>query len=104
MVRMTREAINFCIKRKELKRNPELNHKLYLSNQNFSDIASLDRFTQVSALFLSRNSISRIENLEPLKELRELNLSNNKIGEFKLLCPNVFLKPLTQYSAKPYFN
>lgn len=81
MVQMTVEAINFCIKRKELIRNPQLNEKLYLSNQGFSEIASLERFPQVNALFLSRNSIYKITNLESLRYLRHLTLSDNKIGE-----------------------
>jgi Leucine-rich repeat (LRR) protein len=81
MVRMTLEAINFCIKRKDLIKNPHLNEKLYLSNQGFSSIENLHSFKQVKALFLSRNSIYRITNLEPLQELKDLNLSNNKIGE-----------------------
>ena len=81
MVRMTDKAINFCIKRKELIKNPILNEKLYLSNQGFSEISSLGRFTNVKALFLSGNSIYKIANLEALRQLHDLNLSDNKIGK-----------------------
>jgi hypothetical protein len=35
-MRMTREAICFCIKKKELSDNPELNRRLYLHNKGFN--------------------------------------------------------------------
>lgn len=101
MVRMTVDSINFCIKRKELIKNPELNEKLYLSNQGFSEISSLERFTQVNALFLSRNSIYKITNLEPLRNLRELNISNNKIGELYLNNEPLHYKKTRTHSYLP---
>jgi Leucine-rich repeat (LRR) protein len=81
MLEMTDEAINFCMKRKEWKRNPGSVEKLYLSNQGFLEISNLERFRGVKQLFLNRNSITRIANLEALGQLRELYLANNKIGE-----------------------
>jgi hypothetical protein len=46
-MRMTKEAISFCIKRKELSANPLLNERLYLHNKGFVEITNLNKFTNV---------------------------------------------------------
>ena len=46
-MRMTKEAISFCIKRKELSANPLLNERLYLHNKGFIEIRNLNKFTEV---------------------------------------------------------
>lgn len=81
MTKMTEEAINFCLKRKEWIKNPHTVDKLYLSNHGFVEISNLERFNAAKELFLGKNLISKITNVECLSHLSELNLSNNKIGE-----------------------
>ena len=46
-MRMTREAICFCIKRKDLCENPDLNERLYLHHKGFIEIRNLDKYTEV---------------------------------------------------------
>ncbi len=80
-MRMTREAICFCIKKKELCDNPELNRRLYLHNKGFNEVRNLEKYTEVRELFLELNKLERIEGLDALKHLQSLHLQENRIGE-----------------------
>jgi dynein assembly factor 1 len=80
-MRMTGDAIRFCIKKKELCDNPELNERLYLNNKGFAEIRNLEKYTGVRVLFLESNKLEMIDGLETLKHLQSLHLQENRIGE-----------------------
>ena len=80
-MRMTRESIRLCIKRKELYDNPELNERLYLNHKGFTEIRNLEKYTQLVALFLDSNALTKIDKLDAQTCLQILHLQNNKIGE-----------------------
>ena len=77
---MTKDAIRFCIKRKQWCDNPELNEMLYLHHKGFGEIRNLDDFTEITTLFLESNALAKIENLEAQHHMRTLYLQNNMIG------------------------
>jgi dynein assembly factor 1 len=77
---MSRDAIRFCIKRKELYESPGLNERLYLHNKGFTEIRNLEPFTEVSSLFLEGNELTKIDGLSAQKQLQSLYLQKNKIG------------------------
>jgi hypothetical protein len=85
LMRMTREAICFCIKKKELCDFPELNNRLYLHNKGFNEIRNLEKYTEVRELFLEMNKLQRIEGLDALKHLQSLHLQENRIGEYRAI-------------------
>jgi internalin A len=57
--------------------------KLDLSNNEFTEIKSLENLTQLTKLDLKGNKITEIKGLKNLTQLTELHLSNNKITEIK---------------------
>ena len=81
-MRMTKEAIRLCIKRKELCNNPELVERLYVHNKGFSEIQNLEEYSQVKALYLEGNALTKVNTgLNKQKHLVSLYLHDNKIGE-----------------------
>jgi dynein assembly factor 1 len=80
---MSKEAIRLCVKRQELLDNPELNERLYLHHNGFTQVQNLDDFTKAKILFLESNKLTKIENLQNLKNLESLHLQKNKIGKKK---------------------
>mmetsp|Transcript_6347 Transcript_6347/g.14091 ORF Transcript_6347/g.14091 Transcript_6347/m.14091 type:complete len:84 (+) Transcript_6347:131-382(+) len=81
-MKITKEAVRLCIKRKELIDNPEMNERLYLHQKGFTEINNLKKYTQVKALFLESNQLTKISNLDAQRHLKELHLQNNKICEY----------------------
>ena len=53
--------------------------KLYLGDNEISEIEGLDALKELQHLWLQGNRIERIEGLDALKELRHLWLENNRI-------------------------
>jgi len=90
-MRMTKEAIRLCIKRKDLCDNPELNERVYLHNKGFVEIRNLEKYTQLRDLFIEGNELTKIENLDAQKRLRHLNLQKNKLERIENLdcCPEL---------------
>ncbi len=82
---MTKEAICSCIKKKELRANPELNRKLNLRRRGFTEIRNLEMYTEVKELFLETNKLERIVGLDTLKRLQYLHLQKNRIGESRAI-------------------
>ena len=51
--------------------------KLYLDNNQLTDVKGLENLTQLKTLYLSRNQLTDVKGLEKLTQLETLDLSDN---------------------------
>ena len=64
-----------------------------LSRNEISDITSLGKLTQLSALYLSGNRISKASAIQNLHELSSLYLDGNKVSDLKPLAISETSRP-----------
>ena len=57
--------------------------RLYLNNNQLTDVKGLENLTQLTDLDLSRNQLSDVKGLEKLTQLKELYLFNNQLTDLK---------------------
>lgn len=78
---ITPTIIREICKKRNMYTFPALNDELFLGNQGFRRIRSLEPFINVKSLWLNNNSINVIENIGHFTLLSNLYLNNNVIEE-----------------------
>lgn len=69
-VLMTKDYLKYLCKKQQLYSTPELNDKLYLQYQGFTNMENLDAYVGLKSLWLDGNGVSKIENIDQLSQLR----------------------------------
>jgi Leucine-rich repeat (LRR) protein len=91
---MDKDMVITCIKAAGGYVTPNLNDKLYLHNNNFSNIGGLEEFTETKVIWLQSNFLTSIQGLSHLKKLRVLYLHQNRITSLDGLAGLEFLHTL----------
>eukprot|EP00656_Telonema_subtile_P050183 TRINITY_DN6433_c0_g1_i2.p1 TRINITY_DN6433_c0_g1~~TRINITY_DN6433_c0_g1_i2.p1 ORF type:complete len:274 (+),score=83.27 TRINITY_DN6433_c0_g1_i2:87-908(+) len=80
---MTPSNIRRLCKEHGLYLMPNLNDRLYLQDQGFRKIQSLEEYSRLRALWLDNNAIHCIDNLHALTELQCLYLRHNSLEDLE---------------------